>query len=165
MKAVISEHKNTKKKKKNLQVVRVSDRACKLATTSRQHRTPVQLNCPSVGGSHKRPLPQLSKTLKHEISFKGDFVQKVGKNQKSTESLACDCLQPPQGVLTQGTWKRDRALQSVREGPHLRVQITGLSTFQGKKWRRSMTRCQKKAQAQQALPCCLIQEIFPKHLG
>lgn len=64
-----------------------------------------------------------------------------------------------------GTWGGAAQLQGAREERPLWMQITGLSTFQWLKWGgESVILCHKKAQAQQALPCCLMQEISPKHL-
>lgn len=42
----------------------------------------------------------------------------------------------PKKCLYKGTWKRDRDLQSVREELLFWMQITGLSTFQGRKWKK-----------------------------
>uniref|UniRef100_A0A8C7BTW8 Uncharacterized protein n=1 Tax=Neovison vison TaxID=452646 RepID=A0A8C7BTW8_NEOVI len=82
--------------------------------------------------------------------------------------IACDSLQPPQEVFIQGHLEKRMQICKVSG----RSCCSGCKTLpqhipreKVKKKKKSMTLCQKKAQAQQALPCCLIQEISPKHLS
>uniref|UniRef100_A0A8C5Y846 Uncharacterized protein n=1 Tax=Microcebus murinus TaxID=30608 RepID=A0A8C5Y846_MICMU len=74
------------------------------------------------------------------------------KKKKSTEIIAQDSLQPPQEVFIQGSAKCQG----------------GVAALDANNWPQHIPRekveKRKKAQAQQALPCCLIQEISPKHL-
>uniref|UniRef100_A0A2K5I5A3 Uncharacterized protein n=1 Tax=Colobus angolensis palliatus TaxID=336983 RepID=A0A2K5I5A3_COLAP len=71
--------------------------------------------------------------------------------------IAWDLLQPPQKVFLQG---------HLEKGWRSAKCQGGVAALDGEKVekRKSVTLCQKKASAQQALPCCLIQEISPKHL-
>uniref|UniRef100_A0A2K5QFK5 Uncharacterized protein n=1 Tax=Cebus imitator TaxID=2715852 RepID=A0A2K5QFK5_CEBIM len=68
--------------------------------------------------------------------------------------IAWDSLQPPQesakcqggvAALDVNNWPQHIPREKVEK-------------------KKSVTLCQKKASAQQALPCCLIQEISLKHL-
>uniref|UniRef100_A0A2K5L028 Uncharacterized protein n=6 Tax=Cercopithecidae TaxID=9527 RepID=A0A2K5L028_CERAT len=80
--------------------------------------------------------------------------------------IAWDSLQPPQKVFLQG---------HLEKGWRSAKCQGGVAALDANNWpqhiprekvekRKSVTLCQKKASAQQALPCCLIQEISPKHL-
>uniref|UniRef100_A0A8D2AVC1 Uncharacterized protein n=1 Tax=Sciurus vulgaris TaxID=55149 RepID=A0A8D2AVC1_SCIVU len=74
-------------------------------------------------------------------------------------------LQPPQEVFIQG---------HLEKGCRSAKCQGGAATLDANNWsqhiprvkvgEKSVTLFQKKAPAQQALPCCLIQEISPKHL-